>query len=215
MLKEKLKESQNLIYLIMVRITSRTISYRPSMLFIDGGYLRANLRELFGSDQINFARLAREIVALWNWGNTASELVRAYYYDAIVDPIENPNKFKQQNTYFDEIRKLDTYEVRLGRLKKTEKRPRQKGVDTLIALDMIIKAFQDHYDIAFLLAGDDDFVDIVQSVKTFTGKRIVGVFFSKHISKGLKECFDYRREIDTQYTNILKKLMKIEKKKSL
>ena len=118
------------------------------------------------------------------------------------------NKFKQQNTYFDEIRKLDTYEVRLGRLKKTEKRPRQKGVDTLIALDMITKAFQDHYDIAFLLAGDDDFVDIVQNVKkTFTGKRIVGVYFSKHISKGLKECFDYRRELDTQYPNILKNLI--------
>lgn len=83
------------------------------MIFIDGGYLRTNLRELFGNDQINFARLAQEIIALWNWGNTASELVRAYYYDAIANPIENPKKFKQQNKSFDEIRKLDTYEVRL------------------------------------------------------------------------------------------------------
>lgn len=42
-----------------------------------------------------------------------------------------------------------------------DKRPLQKGVDTLIALDMILKAFQDYYDFAFLLAGDANFVDIV------------------------------------------------------
>lgn len=40
---------------------------------------------------------------LWNWGDTAPELVRPYYYDTIANPFENPKKFKQQNKYFDEI----------------------------------------------------------------------------------------------------------------
>ena len=34
-----------------------------------------------------------------------------------------------------------------------DKRPLQKGVDTLIALDMILKASQDYYNLTFLLAG--------------------------------------------------------------
>lgn len=39
------------------------------------------------------------------------------------------------------------------------------GVDTLIAIDTVTKAYQNHYDVAVLLEGDDDFIDVVKAMK--------------------------------------------------
>jgi hypothetical protein len=49
-------------------------------------------------------------------------------------------EYDQQSAY---VREIPHFEVRLGRLKKDQKGDfRQKGVDTLIALDMLSKAYK-------------------------------------------------------------------------
>lgn len=84
-------------------------------------------------------------------------------YDAIVD--HKDPKYDEQNRYFERIQENNDYEVKLGRLIKTkDDRYRQKGVDILLAVDMITKAFLNHYDIALFLGGDDDYVDLVKSI---------------------------------------------------
>lgn len=166
-----------------------TPAYRPSMIFIDGGYLREELKRVFGHDNIDFAFLPH----LLDWsslrGPIQQELIRVYYYDAIVD--HKDLKYDEQNRYFERIQENNDYEVRLGRLIKTkDDRYRQKGVDVLLAVDMITKAFLNHYEIAVLLGGDDDYVDLVKSIKDFTGKRIVGAYFQENVSKRLAKSFD-------------------------
>jgi uncharacterized LabA/DUF88 family protein len=48
----------------------------------------------------------------------------------------------------------------------TRKRPpRQKGVDTLIAVDMLVGAFTQLFSVAILVAGEADFVPVVNEVK--------------------------------------------------
>jgi len=84
------------------------------MIFIDGGYLRSNLKELFDDDRIDFRGFARLLVTFWSWGLVHGELVRAYYYGAIVDPREDSKEFGEQKKYFDEIEKCEGYEIRLG-----------------------------------------------------------------------------------------------------
>lgn len=87
----------------------------------------------------------------------------------------------------------------LGALKKTkEKKPKQKRVDTLIALDMLSKAYENHYDIAILISGDEDHLPVVDAVKN-TGKRVYGVFFESHASSTLKESFDRSLVIDRSW----------------
>ncbi|MCZ7355781.1 MAG: NYN domain-containing protein [Candidatus Methanoperedens sp.] len=123
------------------------------------------------------------------------ELVRVYYYDAIVDFRDDSEKHQEQESYFKRIQKINNYEVKLGRLIKTGKNNndyRQKGVDVLLAIDMISKAHLDHYDIALLLAGDDDYLDMVKSIKDFTGRRVYGAYFENSASKRLVEFFDMR-----------------------
>jgi len=68
---------------------------------------------------------------------------------------------------------------------------RQKGVDLLIGIDMITKAFGGQYDIAVLVAGDSDFVELVNAVKQI-GPRVVGAYFGRNIRKDLTDSFDKR-----------------------
>ena len=81
-------------------------------------------------------------------------------------------------------------------------------MDTLLAVDMLTKAFLNHYDTAYLLAGDDDFTDLVQNVKMYTGKQVYGVYFTKSISQDLLNCYDIKQNLDKQNLNHLKDLMK-------
>ena len=89
-------------------------------------------------------------------------------------------------------------EVKLSDLIKTSKGYKQKGVDTLIAIDMITKAYLNHYDVAYLVAGDGDFVNVVKAVKNYTGKIVIGVFEPTSTSEELLRVFDLRRPISKE-----------------
>jgi len=170
-----------------------TPAYRRVMIFIDGGYLRRNFENIYGHQRINFAGL---YVILKNAAveeRRMPEVIRAYYYDSRADPIENPDEYKKQGEYFSGIEEHGVYEVKLARIKKAGKsgeKKKQKGADVLLAVDMITKALMNHYDIAILLAGDDDFLDLVRAVKDFTDKRVYGAFYPGHISDDLRKAYD-------------------------
>ena len=183
----------------MPSISTPTFTFRPSMIFIDGGYLRRKVSEIFGHDNINFESLSKGLTQLMHEGLIVPELIRVYYYDAIVK--YNDPKFEEQNEYFERIRMTQKYEVKLGRLTKTKDNYRQKGVDVLLAIAMITKAFLNQYDIALLLAGDDDFVDLVKSIKDSTGKRIYGAYFPKEKTDNLAKSFDKRFELSKIFLN--------------
>ncbi|GBC73206.1 hypothetical protein HRbin04_00602 [archaeon HR04] len=138
-----------------------------------------------------------------------SELVKIFYYDAQYDIeiinqelykkldelqhlIETIKKFNELKTYFNSIKNHHPYyDVRLGRIVKINGEPRQKGVDTLLVLDMITMAYQDQYDIAVLVGGDRDFVPAVNIVKNL-GKHVYGYYFAKHIADELLNSFDVK-----------------------
>jgi len=93
--------------------------------------------------------------------------------------------------FFKELRfQLDHFDVKLGDLIPTEKGYRQKGVDVLISVDMTIKAFLNHYDVAILVAGDRDFVPAVNAVREFTGKTVYCIYAYNHIAEELLRVVD-------------------------
>ena len=165
------------------------IELRRLIIFIDGAYLRKGFHEMFGHNGLNFAKLKGFLASIRISRRLEGELIRVYYYDAIVEPSDK--KHEEQKKYFDEIRKTPFYQVRLGRLVKTEKDTyRQKGVDILMSIDMLTKAYQNHYDIAVLVGGDDDLVDLVNAIKDLAGKRVYGFYFPKSVSKRLLDSLD-------------------------
>jgi len=210
----------------MVHISSPGFAgTRRVMIFIDGAYLRRNMKKMFQHDEINYELLVNELRTFTSYGKLFPELIRAYYYDANfkaeqtdmildndddieLDPVamdmlapiyeEKQSIFREQEKYLKQFKNYDYFEVRLGRLKKTKRGLKQKGVDTIIAIDMISKAYENHYDVAVLLSGDDDLLDVVNIVKN-TGKRVFGAFFEKTISQELQDSFDKRKILTMEY----------------
>jgi len=168
--------------------SGRTPITRRVMFFIDGGYLRESLKQITGDE--NFALHSFPIKLTYEFvtGLFRPELIRTYYYDAIYeydDPL-----YKEKKAHFDELNSYENVEVKLGSIIKTKNGFRQKGVDILIAIDVLTKAYQDHYDYAILFCGDRDFLPLVQVVKDSTGKKVYGVVFEGHYSDALKNEFD-------------------------
>lgn len=168
-------------------------SYRQVMVFVDGGYLREYLKKKWGNGELAtgpFQALNRELVNYVQSGNILGEFIRTYYYDATVGE-EEKNEREKQSEFFGTLRRLPFCTVRLGRLKKAgKKKPRrQKGVDILMAIDMLTKAYENHYDIAILVAGDGDFVELVEAVKD-AGKRVYGAYIKDHVDSNLLDSLD-------------------------
>ena len=186
-----------------IDIDNKTVSpFRRVMIFIDGGYLRSGLKALFRDKNvdkiIDYGKLREYLVRVVASQGTRPELIRVYYYDGIVDARDAPEEYEEQDAYFDRIRSKKQYEIRLGRLIKTEKGFRQKGVDILIAVDMLSKGYLKHYDIAVFLGGDDDFVDLITAVKNSAGRRVYGFYFSHNVSHRLANCFDVESKLTRQ-----------------
>ena len=160
------------------------------MMFIDGQYLRKSLPSAFEKGTSLYPELADYLRRETQYGALYPQLIRAYYYDAL--PERGDERYAEQESYLQYLRGMDYFDVRVGRLKKTgDGSLKQKGVDTLIAIDMLTHAYQNHLDVAVLVAGDDDFLDIVHAVKA-TGKHVYEAYVDKHISQDLKESFDKR-----------------------
>jgi hypothetical protein len=132
-------------------------------LFIDGEYLRTIYREgmqkFCGVDgDIDPARIRYE--------NAAS---RAFFYDSLDDAlrpgeldVDFQTRVAKQEAFFDEIRAVRGFHVRLGSV--TGRKRRQKEVDVLLAVDMLSHGLTGNMKKGLLLAGDLDFRPIVEAL---------------------------------------------------
>ncbi len=77
--------------------------------------------------------------------------------------------------------------------KKTKERG-SKRVDVSLTTDMLAHAARRNYDVAVLVAGDEDYVPLVEAVKA-EGCRVVLWFVSDGLSNALKMSADYCNDI--------------------
>ncbi len=130
------------------------------MIFIDGSNFYHNLKQGFHKTQIDFSKLINKLTG------PNRELVRTYYYNAPVDRKVNEEEYKKQQKFFEAIKKIDSFEVKLGRLQSKQDGSKvEKGTDVNIAVDMLTKGYKDQYDVAVLISGDADLVQVVQVIK--------------------------------------------------
>jgi uncharacterized LabA/DUF88 family protein len=76
--------------------------------------------------------------------------------------------------------------------------PIQKGVDTLIATDMVSMAFLDHYDISILVSGDGDLAPAVDAIKA-AGKQIIAAMFTRSRSAAVAKSADQEIRLDANF----------------
>ena len=107
--------------------------------------------------------------------------VRAFYYDGIYPEYKalekEEYKQKRENLLnFVKIFRGRKVIPRLLDLKFRGNRAIQKGVDVQIAIDMLMMAFQNVYDVAILVSADSDFAGVIRAVQSL-GKLVEVAYF--------------------------------------
>ena len=165
------------------------------MIFIDGSNMYHSIRHFFKRTDIDIGRFCQRIL-------NKRRLVRVYYYNARVGQKEEPERYKDQKKFFAGVETIPYTELRLGRLVYNNwpnSPPYEKGVDIQLATDMITHSFKGNYDVAVLVAGDNDFVGALQAVKD-NGKNVeVALFGKERTSMQLRNVADKVITIDGRF----------------
>lgn len=163
------------------------------IIFIDGSNLYHALKDNFARADINFAEFARKLTG-------DRKLFRIYYYNVLQDPGQRPDGAREQQEFFDQLRKVPYMELRLGGTKLSQGVTVEKGIDIMLATDVVNYAWRDMYDVAVIVSGDSDFAYALKLVKDL-GKHIEVANFVSNVSKDLIEIADIRHLLDRQYFN--------------
>jgi uncharacterized LabA/DUF88 family protein len=140
-----------------------TFSAYKSIVLIDNGYLSAILRDEFNSIRIDYLKLSEEI-------SKGFYRLRTYVYDALPYQGNPPTEYQSQllaskQRFFHSIGQLPSFDVRFGKQRPRGTTYVQKGVDILLAIDMIRLSSKQQIHKAFLIAGDADYVPVVKATK--------------------------------------------------
>ena len=170
-----------------------SMPFERVMVFVDGGYLRKRCKDFGGHQNINWGKLSWTFIRMFNtYPDNAfnANLIRIYYYDAIVPKTDSD--FETEDKYFKRIEANYAFTVRLGtHVKSSKGKDRQKGVDILMAIDALTKAYQNQYEVGMFLLGDADFKPLIEAVKS-AGKKTVGMYYKPTCRKDLARSFDMR-----------------------
>lgn len=122
-------------------------------------------------------------------------MFRTYYYNVLQDQVQRPDGYREQQEFLDILRKTPYLEARLGGTKMAQGITVEKGIDIMLATDLLYFAWNDCYDVAVLVSGDSDFAYALQAVKNM-GKHVEVAYFESGISKDLLNIADNRYLLD-------------------
>jgi uncharacterized LabA/DUF88 family protein len=144
---------------------------RKTVLFIDGGYL-AKVSKSFGMPKMDF--LAFSDMLCKGSDDNGNDRLRTYYYycmpfQSSPPSAEERSRYDRADRFIKSLTKLPKFEVRLGRFQKIQNGSAaeyiQKGIDVMLAVDLVKMSWSKQIDRAVLLAADSDFIYAVQTAK--------------------------------------------------
>ncbi|OGL21439.1 MAG: hypothetical protein A3G44_17270 [Candidatus Rokubacteria bacterium RIFCSPLOWO2_12_FULL_73_47] len=125
-------------------------------------------------------------------------LIRCHVYTGAYDQTREPDRYGKQVAFFNRVHRMPFVTLKTRPLLSRGGTYIQKGVDTLIATDMVSMAFLNHYDIALLVSGDGDLAPAVEAVKA-AGKQIVVAAFPRSRSTAIGNAADYEIVLNAAY----------------
>jgi uncharacterized LabA/DUF88 family protein len=144
-------------------------------IFIDGSNFYHALVENGKSPRVDFGKLAAALVG------DQRQLVQIYYYNTpLLSPkasdINATTKEKarrDQQRFFNALRYVPHLTFKQGRFQRLPNGGQvEKGVDVMIAVDMVNLAYKNIYDVAILITSDADLKSAVEVIKSETGKSV-------------------------------------------
>ncbi|MHA1150810.1 MAG: NYN domain-containing protein [Promethearchaeota archaeon] len=107
-------------------------------------------------------------------------IVGIYYYECV-----DISKIHKKKVYYQILRERRVIINTIPLKKRSDGRLVEKGIDTLIAKDLLIFTIKDLYDTAILVSGDGDFIPIIDERRSY-GKKVEVWAFKHTIGKDLK-----------------------------
>ncbi len=124
------------------------------------------------------------------------ELVRTFYYNVAYDKNLNPDQAQAQQPFLDSLDKTPLLELRLGRIVPFHDGGMQeRGVDVMLASDMVYQASQNLFDTAIVVTEDQDFAIVLNYTKEF-GKHVEIASFQDGQGRELMRAADFRIPLD-------------------
>ena len=180
-----------------------------SYVFIDSEYLYKIKKEFdkkygkkYSLDYKQFAITLSKSLNFWN--------NRTYYYTAppYQSPIstdEEKRRLKGYDSVMNLYKKIPDFYVREGRCQKVFNEFREKGVDTLLTMDLIETAYRKEVKNLILVACDTDYVPVIKEIREkhklkvslfYYSDRIRGSKFSlsNHIQDACDQCILLTKE---------------------
>ena len=137
-----------------------------------------------GRTDLDFAEFIR-------WLSRGRPLFRTYYYNVVQDEKRRPTDFREQQRFLQALYQIPYLETRFGSFRYRDGQAFEKGVDIMLATDLLHYAWQDFYDKAILVSGDGDYVYALQTLKNM-GKYVEVAAFESNQSPELWQTADER-----------------------
>ncbi len=162
--------------------------YERVAIFIDGSNFYNSAKLLKIKETVNFRKLINVL-------RRGRKLVGIFYYIAPLDFKTNPKKYWKHQKFLNMLRKIPKFNVVLCTLKKVKKKDGSfkfdvKGDDVNLANDFIVGAYENNYDTAIIVSGDEDFYSIIKTVQRL-GKKVENAFFTSSSSYALRRISDF------------------------
>jgi uncharacterized LabA/DUF88 family protein len=155
------------------------------MVFVDGENLAIRFGAGLDAQPIPSHVLYEPNVAVWSsWLNVEAGggvVVRRYYYTSC------PGDDQARSGV--ELR-LRAYGIHAPRVFHKPRGKRAKRVDISLATDMLTHVHRGNYDVGILVAGDEDYVPLVEAVKA-EGAQVAVWFIGNGLSAGLRHSADH------------------------
>lgn len=171
-------------------------TYQRVMVFVDGTNLLESMAKSLGiqlpnkkalSDKHSEAAISSAINLMQiGYGGPKYKIIRKYWFSSYKGNdhlrIEIATRLRKHD--FDPV------------LFKKKKNNREKGVDIALTMSMLINAINQNYDICLLVAGDEDYLGLVNEIKRY-GPQIHGSFLEMGLSNELKLACDRFKVLNT------------------
>ena len=104
------------------------------------------------------------------------------------------DRYEKHKNFLEKIKKITNFNIVLCNLKKVILKDGTinyeiKGDDVYLATDLIKGAYENLYDVAIIVSGDEDFIPAIKLAQK-NKKKVINAFFPKSSSYLLRECCD-------------------------
>ncbi len=163
------------------------MSRRPAIVFIDGNNLYHNLKGMqLRPSLLDFHKLSEIVCEHFN-----CEHKKSRYYNSVPSIEDNQDTYYGHMHFLYEMSKLPDFEVLTRKLQNCKGIIREKGIDVMMAVDMLnLSVLEKECDHCILISGDADFVPASEIIKHH-GKEVISAFIPRGYSWELRKKLDY------------------------